>query len=78
MFAKGLEIYETYNCGAVVKIEAHPVHGAVGGWKTVWEAPDGPQRIQMSRVFTPEIQVKSDIPSLTIFLPVGMICLSDD
>jgi hypothetical protein len=56
LYVTAVEIYETLNAGAVIKVAA--LDSARDQWISLWEA-DGlaPQCIQTSRCFTPAIKV---------------------
>ena len=56
VFPTKVEIYETYNAGAVKEVQ---ILQPDGEWMTVWST-DSVQRIQTIRTFAPPLQVGVD------------------
>lgn len=53
-YVSGINIYETYNCGGVIRIKIKNYKDSV--WETVWEAANGAEQIEHSRIFSPELR----------------------
>ncbi|KAK3106466.1 hypothetical protein FSP39_020548, partial [Pinctada imbricata] len=66
IYIEEVNIYETYNCGGVWKVEIMTIHG----WVTVWEIPSlQVQLLKDSRIFSPDIifvQHPSNMVKLTV------------
>ena len=62
VYIERVDIYETYNCGAVVRVLAL---GPGGQWTTLWEAA-APERITTARIFTPDITVSGQTLGVNI------------
>ena len=54
LYIKEMDIYETYNAGAVVKVE---LKSPSGEWVIVFRA-DMAEHITNSRIFSPPLQVR--------------------
>ena len=58
LYIESIEIYETLNAGAVVRVSACRPDSE--DWVTLWQATDlAPQHIQSSRCFSPPLAVLS-------------------
>ena len=54
VYVEMINIYETFNCGGVVRVSAMDESNQ---WHTLWSVPN-PTRIQTSRIFSPPFDVR--------------------
>lgn len=67
VYATKIHIYETYHCGAVVRVKLKNPEQNI--WQTVWENPNGPELIETSRIFCPPLS-KTDFKTQVVRLEV--------
>ena len=54
VYVKNINIYETYHCGGVVRIKLKDK--SINEWRTVWKAENGPENLEGSRIFSPDLE----------------------
>ena len=58
LYVTHIDIYETLNAGAVVRVAAQTPNGE---WTTLWQSADGPKCVESSRIFSPAFEVSEEL-----------------